>query len=193
MRRMQKVLLDTSELNDVDKDVYSPASTALLNRRLTLAWLDGEAQQVSYILYLKLQKSILSIRLGWWLCWYVLGRSSCEIDIVSDSSTRIFPFLSLTGIYFCSEILFFLHTFRNKLWDLWTKEGYSWCAWAVYHSFHKECHSRCSQGYKKTPECVECLARRGFRSCITAGGTIQRFEWSFTGVNDVDSEPVFVV
>ena len=48
MRRVQESLSSNSDLKAADKDEsFSPAAAALINRRLTFAWLDGEAQKVS--------------------------------------------------------------------------------------------------------------------------------------------------
>lgn len=46
MRRVQESLSSNSDLKAADKDEsFSPAAAALINRRLTFAWLDGEAQK----------------------------------------------------------------------------------------------------------------------------------------------------
>ena len=49
MRRVQESLSSNSDLKAADKDEsFSPAAAALINRRLTFAWLDGEAQKVNF-------------------------------------------------------------------------------------------------------------------------------------------------
>lgn len=49
MRRVQKLLSNDSESKAADKEEsVSPAAVALTTKRLTFAWLDGEAQKVSF-------------------------------------------------------------------------------------------------------------------------------------------------
>lgn len=49
MRRVQDKLSDTKEMDTVDQDTASaPAASALKQKRLTFAWLDGEVQHVSF-------------------------------------------------------------------------------------------------------------------------------------------------
>ncbi|KAF2311303.1 hypothetical protein GH714_021603 [Hevea brasiliensis] len=57
MRRVQELLSNDGELSDVDKDQSLLLSTALKNRRLTFAWLDGEAQQKYCFFYLHSETS----------------------------------------------------------------------------------------------------------------------------------------
>ncbi|KAF2318002.1 hypothetical protein GH714_041329 [Hevea brasiliensis] len=45
MRRVQQLLSNDGELSDVDEDQSLLLASALQNKRLTFAWLDGEAQQ----------------------------------------------------------------------------------------------------------------------------------------------------
>lgn len=48
MRRVRASLSDNGEIDIVDQDPLSaPAALALKQKRLTFAWLDGEAQHVS--------------------------------------------------------------------------------------------------------------------------------------------------
>lgn len=48
LRRVQEKVSDTWEINTVDQDSTSaPAASAIKQKRLTFAWLDGEAQHVS--------------------------------------------------------------------------------------------------------------------------------------------------
>lgn len=52
MRRVQELLSNDSELKTADKDEsFTPAAVALTNKRLTFAWLDGEAQKVSFFFF----------------------------------------------------------------------------------------------------------------------------------------------
>lgn len=50
VRKVQEILSNDVELNDVDKDQFISLATELKKKRLTFAWLDGEAQQVSYLI-----------------------------------------------------------------------------------------------------------------------------------------------
>lgn len=49
MRRIQELLSNDGELNATDKD-QSLLAIALKNKRMTFAWLDGESQQVSFVI-----------------------------------------------------------------------------------------------------------------------------------------------
>lgn len=50
MRRVQQVLSDDTESSIVDGDEYAAtAALALKAKRLTFAWLDGEAQKVIFV------------------------------------------------------------------------------------------------------------------------------------------------
>ncbi|KAK9278605.1 hypothetical protein L1049_028178 [Liquidambar formosana] len=52
MRRVQKILSNDGELKGANEDQWSaPSTIAVKEKRLTFAWLDGEAQQVSSILF----------------------------------------------------------------------------------------------------------------------------------------------
>jgi hypothetical protein len=52
MRRVQELLSNDSELKTADKDEsFTPAAVALTSKRLTFAWLDGEAQKVSFFFF----------------------------------------------------------------------------------------------------------------------------------------------
>lgn len=61
MRKVQETLSRDDKLNAVDKD---PSAIALKNKRLTFAWLDGEAQKVS-VTYTYLFNIFLSYILFW--------------------------------------------------------------------------------------------------------------------------------
>lgn len=53
MRRTQEVLSSNEMLNEADEEKESALSaTALKEKRLTFAWLDGEAQKVSFVFML---------------------------------------------------------------------------------------------------------------------------------------------
>lgn len=55
MRRVQETLLSDDESNAADTDQsLAPAAGAFRNKRLTFAWLDGEAQDVSFIMLISL-------------------------------------------------------------------------------------------------------------------------------------------
>ncbi|KAL5544526.1 hypothetical protein UlMin_008310 [Ulmus minor] len=57
VRRVQNLLSDDSESTVVGKDHIAPASVALSSKRLTFAWLDGEAQQRYCQFYLHSESS----------------------------------------------------------------------------------------------------------------------------------------
>ncbi|XP_002514733.2 uncharacterized protein LOC8263406 [Ricinus communis] len=57
MRRVEELLLNDGEPSVVDKDQSSLLATALKNKRLTFAWLDGEAQQKYCLFYLHSETS----------------------------------------------------------------------------------------------------------------------------------------
>ncbi|KAL5544522.1 hypothetical protein UlMin_008306 [Ulmus minor] len=57
VRRVQNILSDDSESTVVGKDHIAPASVALSSKRLTFAWLDGEAQQRYCQFYLHSESS----------------------------------------------------------------------------------------------------------------------------------------
>ncbi|KDO55520.1 hypothetical protein CISIN_1g0053742mg, partial [Citrus sinensis] len=55
IRRVQETLLSDDESNAADTDQsLAPAAVAFRNKRLTFAWLDGEAQDVSFIMLISL-------------------------------------------------------------------------------------------------------------------------------------------
>lgn len=59
MRRVQEKLLEKPETDTVDQEPTSaPAASALKQKRLTFAWLDGEAQHVSFDLLFSFDYSV---------------------------------------------------------------------------------------------------------------------------------------
>lgn len=53
MRRVQEILSDDTESSAVNTDdSMSTSSVALKRKRLTFAWLDGEAQKVTVYVYI---------------------------------------------------------------------------------------------------------------------------------------------
>lgn len=53
MRRVKETLSSAGELNGADKELPSEQSAiALKDKRLTFAWLDGEAQKVGLFIYI---------------------------------------------------------------------------------------------------------------------------------------------
>ncbi|OAY31062.1 uncharacterized protein LOC110599653 [Manihot esculenta] len=57
VRKVQEILSNDVELNDVDKDQFISLATELKKKRLTFAWLDGEAQQKYCFFYLHSETS----------------------------------------------------------------------------------------------------------------------------------------
>jgi hypothetical protein len=72
MRRVQELLSNDSELKAADEDEsFTPAAVALTSKRLTFAWLDGEAQKVSFF-FSMMKKSYdwFMLCLGW-VMWVI--------------------------------------------------------------------------------------------------------------------------
>lgn len=63
MRRVQELLSSDSEWTESDREHYSLVSTTLKYKRLTFTWLDGEAQEVSFVVF-----SLLNYGFSAFLC-----------------------------------------------------------------------------------------------------------------------------
>ncbi|KAK6925040.1 DnaJ domain [Dillenia turbinata] len=57
MRKVQKVLAGDGEVNPCEDELMAPSAVALRDKRLTIAWLDGEAQEKYCFFYLHSENS----------------------------------------------------------------------------------------------------------------------------------------